>query len=40
MVNLNQFAPGILLVFLNCCTGLFLAKNPKNSLAINNFVGQ
>ena len=29
-LQFNQFAPEILLVFLNRCTGLFLAKNPKN----------
>ena len=36
----NQFAPGILLVFLNRWMGLFLAKNAKKFLAINNFLGQ
>ena len=38
--EVNQFALGILLVFLNRCTGLFLAKNPNKFLAINNFFCQ
>ena len=33
----NQFAPGIFLVFPDAHMGLFLAKNPKKFLAINNF---
>ena len=34
--NVNQFAPGIFLVFPDTHTGLFLAKNPPKFLAINN----
>ena len=32
---INQFAPGIFLVFPDTHTGLFLSKNPKKFLAIN-----
>ena len=38
--NINQFAPGILLVFLNRYTGLYFAKNPPKILAINKFFCQ
>ena len=37
---LNQFAPGIFVVFPDTHTGLFLAKNLKKFLAINNFCCQ
>ena len=38
--SFNQFAQGLFLVFLNRCTGLFLAKNPKIFLAINPFASE
>ena len=38
--TVNLVNQGILLVFLNRCTGLFLAKNPKKFLAINKFCCQ
>ena len=37
---INQFAPGIFLVFPDTHTSLFLAKNLKKILAINNFFCQ
>ena len=40
LVSINQFGPGIFLVFRDTHTGLFLAKNPKIFLAINIFFGQ
>ena len=35
---INHFVPRILLVFLNRCTGLFLAKNLTKFLAINIYI--